>query len=109
MVDHRTVTWIHASSHGREHDPAKQHLLHLNERADRLAERGRSGAPRFVLKRWVYTIGEDEPELAVERCRFCRRFFSSARAANIQEARCRLRGGVRSAGPFLSEVWGVVC
>ena len=48
---------------------------HLNERADRLAERGRSGVPCFVLRRWVYTIGEDEPELAVERCRFCRRIF----------------------------------
>ena len=75
LVDLRTVTWIHVRSHGRENDPHKRHLLPLNERADRLAERGRSGAPCFVLRRWVYTIGEDEPELAVERCRFCRRIF----------------------------------
>ena len=75
MVDQRTVTWIHIRSHGREHDPAKQHLFPLNERADRLAERGRSGVPYFVLRRWVYTIGEGEPELAVERCGFCRRIF----------------------------------
>ena len=32
LVDHRTVTWIHVRSHGREHDPNKQHLLPLNER-----------------------------------------------------------------------------
>ena len=38
----------------------------LNERADRLAERGRSGEPCFVLQGWVYTIGIDEPELSVE-------------------------------------------
>ena len=44
-------------SHGREKDPAKQHLLPLNERADQLAEKGRSGEPCFVLHRWVYTIG----------------------------------------------------
>ena len=43
--DSRLVTWIHVRSHGRETDPAKQHLLPLNERADRLAERGRSGDP----------------------------------------------------------------
>ena len=27
--------------------------------------KGRSGEPCFVLHRWVYTIGEDEPEIAV--------------------------------------------
>ena len=91
------ITWIHVRSHGRENDPDKQHLLPLNERADRLAERGRSSTPCFTLRRWVYTTGEDEPELAVERCRFCKRLFSSARAANIHEARCKLRGGTRSA------------
>ena len=73
--DSRLVTWIHVRRHGRETDPAKQHLLPLNERADRLAERGRSGEPCFVLQRWVYTIGVDEPEIAVERCRWCRRIF----------------------------------
>ena len=36
------VSWVHVRSHGRETDPAKQHLLPLNERADRLAEQGRS-------------------------------------------------------------------
>ena len=97
MIDTRSITWIHVRSHGRENDPEKQHLLPLNERADRLAERGRSGIPCFSLRRWVYTIGEDEPELAVERCRFCKRIFSSARAANIHEARCKLRGGNRFA------------
>ena len=56
-------------------DPSKQHLLPLNERADRLAERGRSREPCFNLKRWVYTIGIDEPELAVERCRWRRRIL----------------------------------
>ena len=30
----------------------------LGERADQLAERGRSGEPCFVLKRWVYTVGK---------------------------------------------------
>ena len=70
-----SVSWVHVRSHGRETDPAKQHLLPLNERADRLAERGRSGEPCFVLQRWVYTVGIDEPELAVERCRWCRRIF----------------------------------
>ena len=48
MIDTRMITWIHVRSHGRENDPEKQHLLPLNERADRLAERGR--------RRWVYTI-----------------------------------------------------
>ena len=43
--DSRVVSWVHVRSHGRETDPAKQHLLPLNERADRLAERGRSGEP----------------------------------------------------------------
>ena len=91
--DSRSITWIHVRSHGREQDPSKQHLLPLNERADRLAERGRSGDPCFNLRRWVYTIGIDEPELAVERCRWCRRIFVSARAASIHESRCRLRHG----------------
>ena len=58
--DCRVVSWVHVRSHGRETDPAKQHLLPLNERADRLAERGRSGEPCFVLQRWVSTIGIDE-------------------------------------------------
>ena len=40
--DSRSITWIHVKSHGREQDPSKQPLLPLNERADRLAERGRS-------------------------------------------------------------------
>ena len=35
--------------------------------------------------------------MAVERCRFYWWIFSSARAANVHEARCKLRGGVRSA------------
>ena len=43
--DSRLVTWVRVGSHGRETDPAKQHHLPLNERADRLAERGRSGEP----------------------------------------------------------------
>ena len=47
--DSRLVTCIHVRSHGRETDPAKQHLLPPSERADRLAERGRSGEPCFVL------------------------------------------------------------
>ena len=50
-----------------------------------------------MLHRWVYTIGEDEPEIAVERCRWCRRIFSSARAASIHEQRCRLQDGERPA------------
>ena len=75
--DSRVVSWVHVRSHGRETDPAKQHLLPLNERADRLAERGRSGEPCFVLHRWVYTIGVDQPELSVERCRWCRRIFAT--------------------------------
>ena len=75
--DSRLVSWVHVRSHGRETDPAKQHLLPLNERADRLAERGRSGEPCFVLQRWVYTIGVDEPELSAERCRWCCRIFST--------------------------------
>ena len=95
--DSRLVTWVHVRSHGRETDPAKQHLLPLNERADRLAERGRSGEPCFVLQRWVCTIGVDEPELAVERCRGCRRMFSTLGAASIHEARCRLKVGERPA------------
>ena len=41
--DSRVVSWVHVRSHGREKDPAKQHLLPLNERADQLAEKGRSG------------------------------------------------------------------
>ena len=32
--DSRSVSWVHVRSHGRETDPAKQHLLPLNERAD---------------------------------------------------------------------------
>ena len=67
--------------------PPKQHLLSLNERADRPAERGHSGEPCFVLQRWVYTIGTDEPELSAERCRWCRRIFSTLGAASIHEAR----------------------
>ena len=59
--------------------------------------RGRSGKPCFNLRRWVYTIGIDEPELAVERCRWCRRIFVSSRAASIHEARCRLRQGAKPA------------
>ena len=55
------------------------------------------GEPCFVLHRWVYTIGEDEPEIAVERCRWCRRIFSSSRAASIHEQRCRLQDGERPA------------
>ena len=81
--DSRVVSWVHVRSHGRETDPAKQHLLPLNERADRLAERGRSGEPCFVLQRWVYTIGVDEPELSVERCRWCRRIFSTLWARRV--------------------------
>ena len=95
--DSRTITWVHVRSHGREHDPAKQFFLPLNERADRLAERGRTGEPCFALRRWVYTVGEDEPELAVERCRWCRRIFVSSRAASIHESRCRLKQGARPA------------
>ena len=95
--DSRVVSWVHVRSHGREKDPAKQHLLPLNERADQLAEKGRSGEPCFVLHRWVYTIGEDEPEVAVERCRWCRRIFSSSRAASIHEQRCRWQDGERPA------------
>ena len=79
----RVLTWVHVRSQGRENDPMKQHLLPLDERADRLAERGRSGEPCFVVQRWAYTIGEDEPELAVERCRWCRRIFVNARAASV--------------------------
>ena len=30
-----------------------------------MAERCRSGDPCFNLRRWVYTVGTDEPELAV--------------------------------------------
>ena len=95
--DSRAVSWVHVRSHGRETDPAKQHLLPLNERADRLAERGRSGEPCFVLQRWVYTIGVDEPELSVERCRWCRRIFATLGAAGIHEARCRLKAGEKPA------------
>ena len=67
--DSRSITWIHVKSHGGELDPSKQHLLPLSERADRWAESGRSRDPCFNLRRWVYTIGTDEPELAVERRR----------------------------------------
>ena len=81
--DSGRISWVHV--HGRETDPAKQHLLPLNKRADRMAERGRSGEPCFVLQRWVYTIGLDEPELSVERCRWCRRIFSALGAASIHE------------------------
>ena len=94
--DSRLITWAHVRSHGGETDPAKQRLLPLYERADRLAERGRSGEPcfdSFVLQRWVYTIEADEPELSVERCRWCRRSFSTLGAASIHEARCRLKVG----------------
>ena len=49
VSDSRSITWIHVRSHGREQDPSKQYLLPLNERADRLAERGRSGDPCFNL------------------------------------------------------------
>ena len=91
--DSRVVSWVHVRSHGSETDPDKQHLLPLNERADCLAERGRSGEPCFVLQRWVYTIGVDEPKLSVERCRWCRRIFSTLGAASILEARCRLKVG----------------
>ena len=45
----------------------------------------------------MYTIGTDEPELAVERCRWCQRIFVSPRAASIHEARCRLRQGAKPA------------
>ena len=94
--DSRVVSWVHMLGvMVGETDPAKQHLLPLNERADRLAERGRSGDPCFVLQRWVYTIGVDEPELSVERCRWCRRIFSTLGAASIHEARCRLKVGSR--------------
>ena len=54
-------------------------------------------APCFALHRWVYTIGEDEPELAVERCRWCRRIFQTARAASLHEQRCRFQAGERPA------------
>ena len=67
------------------------------ERADRLVERGRSGEPCFVLQRWVYTIGVDEPELSVERCRWCRRIFSASGSATIHEARCRHKVGEKPA------------
>ena len=50
-----------------------------------------------MLQRWVYTIGIDEPELSVERCRWCRRIFSSLGAASIHEARCRLKVGEKPA------------
>ena len=73
--DSGLLSLVHVGSHGRETDPAKQRLLPLNERADRLVERGRFGEPCFALQRWVYTIGIDEPELSVERCRWCRRIF----------------------------------
>ena len=49
----RLITWVHVRIHGRETHPAKPHLLPLNEGADRLAERGRSGDPCFVLQCWV--------------------------------------------------------
>ena len=62
--DSRSVTWVHVRSHGRETDPAKQRLLPLNDRADRL-----------------------------ERCRWCRRIFKTARAASIHEQRCRHKQG----------------
>ena len=35
--------------------------------------------------------------IAVERCRWCRRIFSSYRAASIHEQRCRLQDGERPA------------
>ena len=72
--DSRLVTWIHVRSHGRESDPAKQHLLPHNERADRLAEQGCCGE---LLPVWVYTIQVDEPELSVEQCRWCCRISST--------------------------------
>ena len=91
--DSRRITWVYVRSHGRVNNPAQQPFLPLNGRADRLAERGRTGEPCFALRRWVYTVGEDEPELAVERCRWCRRIFVSSRAASIHESRCRLSNG----------------
>ena len=99
-VDHRSITWIHVRSHGCETDPSKQHLLPLNERADRLAERGRSGAPCFVLKWWVSTIGE---------AGFVEELLSSVRAANIHETgcKCNLRGEVRS--PLICRKCGMLC
>ena len=45
----------------------------------------------------MYAIGTDEPELAVERRRWCRRIFVSPRAASTHEARCRLRQGATPA------------
>ena len=36
--DSRVVSWVHVRSHDWEKDPAKQHLLPLNERADQLQE-----------------------------------------------------------------------
>ena len=98
-IDRRSITCVHVKSNGRERDPSNSIcFLCLSGRIGwPLAERGRSGIPCFVLRRWVYTIGEDEPEFAVEKCGFCKRIFLSAGAANIHEARCKLRGGVRSA------------
>ena len=51
LCDRRVVSWAHVLSHGREKDPAKQHLLPWNERADRLAARDCSGEPCFALRR----------------------------------------------------------
>ena len=49
------------------------------------------------MQRWVYTIGVDEPELSVERCRWCGRIFSTLGAASIHEARRRLKVGEKLA------------
>ena len=87
----RLVTWVHVRSHGEKPIP-QSNIFSLNERADRLAERGRSGEPCFVLQRWVYT-----PELSVERCRWRRRIYSTSGAASIHEARCRLKAGEKPA------------
>ena len=44
-IDRPSITWVHVRNHSCEADPSKQHLLPLNESADRLAERGRLGTP----------------------------------------------------------------
>ena len=49
------------------------------------------------MQRWGYTIGVDEPELSVLRCRWCRRICATLGAASIHEARCRLKVGEKPA------------
>ena len=57
----RLITWVHVRGHG-------SHLMKEPIASVKPVDRA---SLVFVLQPWVYSIRVDEPELAVERCRWC--------------------------------------